>query len=376
MKKILIVSFSNIQSDPRVQRQIKTLKNQYSLTVLGFGDHCGHEDINFITIQPPVKRQNKIRDAFDLLTKRFENFYLNTTYVQETIQNTKGLIFDLVIANDIEALPLSLKMFPHSKIWYDAHEYSPKEFENNLKWRILFRDFKSYLCRTYMKQAQKITTVCDGLALEFEKNFGIKVDVIRNATEFCELTPSEVNHENIRIIHHGAAIRARHIEKMILLMDHIDDRFEMNFILMPTDTEYLVELKNLALSRKNQKIKFLDPVPFEEIPRFINQFDLGLFILEPVNFNYKYALPNKLFEFVQARLGILIGPSPEMAKIVNTYNLGIINPNFNLPEFGKTINALTVEEINKFKKSSHMHAKELSFEAESKKIKEIVATLI
>lgn len=102
-------------------------------------------------------------------------------------------------------------------------------------------------------------------------------------------------------------------KKMIWLMDHLDDRFEMYLMLVPTDQDYLTELKKLA---GNRAVEFLPTVPTQQISTFINQFDLGLFIVEPVNFNYTHALPNKFFEFIQARLGIVIGPSPEMKRIV------------------------------------------------------------
>ena len=54
-----------------------------------------------------------------------------------------------------------------------------------------------------------------------------------------------------------------------------------------------------------------------EIVDTIAEYDIGLFILSPINFNYYHALPNKLFEFIQARLAIAVSPSPEMARIVH-----------------------------------------------------------
>ena len=57
-----------------------------------------------------------------------------------------------------------------------------------------------------------------------------------------------------------------------------------------------------------------------ELPRMANDYDVGLYLLPPTNFNQRYALPNKFFEFIQGRLAIAIGPSPEMAKLVERSN--------------------------------------------------------
>ena len=60
----------------------------------------------------------------------------------------------------------------------------------------------------------------------------------------------------------------------------------------------------------------------------INKYDMGVFLLPPINFNYENTLPNKLFDFIQARLGIAIGPTPEMAEIVNHYKIGLVSEHF------------------------------------------------
>ena len=70
------------------------------------------------------------------------------------------------------------------------------------------------------------------------------------------------------------------------------------------------------------RIRILPPVKSDDVVYTINQYDIGVFLIPPVNFNYANTLPNKLFDFIQARLGIAIGPTPEMASIVDRYGNG------------------------------------------------------
>jgi len=82
----------------------------------------------------------------------------------------------------------------------------------------------------------------------------------------------------------------------------------------------------------------------------------------------QYALPNKLFEFIQARLAVIIGPSLDMADIVNEFNCGFVADDFNPKAMTRLLNDLTKAEIEVAKKQSNTAAKVLCYEEESKKI--------
>lgn len=159
-------------------------------------------------------------------------------------------------------------------------------------------------------------------------------------------------------------MRARHLETMIEMMDYLDEQFTLDFMLMETDQSYLTELKLLASS--NSRIKFIPTVPMEEICKKINGYDVGIYILKPINFNHEHALPNKFFEFIQARLAIAIGPSPEMANLVNRYSLGVVASSFEPKALAEKLNALSTEDILNFKLASNNAAKEINAENEGK----------
>ncbi len=104
-----------------------------------------------------------------------------------------------------------------------------------------------------------------------------------------------------------------------------------------------------------------------DLPTFLNQFDIGLFLLEPTTFNYRHALPNKFFEFLQGRLGIAIGPTPEMAEIVHRTGTGIVASDFRPDSMVRALNALTAEDVNRFKQAAQAVAREYSAEVNREK---------
>ena len=162
---------------------------------------------------------------------------------------------------------------------------------------------------------------------------------------------------------------------MIETMDYVDSRFRLDLMLVATfHQDYFQKLQAMVKERKN--VRILPPVPFEEIIPFSFSYDIGFYILKPANFNHLYALPNKFFEFIQARLAIAIGPSPEMARLVQEYNLGIIAKDFSAKEMAKSLNSLTKEQILQYKENANQAAKILNAEREGEKLLRILEEVL
>ena len=52
--------------------------------------------------------------------------------------------------------------------------------------------------------------------------------------------------------------------------------------------------------------------------------DLGISMEEDLGLNYRYALPNKLFDYIQCRVPVLCSSLPEMSKVVESYGIGVV----------------------------------------------------
>ena len=50
--------------------------------------------------------------------------------------------------------------------------------------------------------------------------------------------------------------------------------------------------------------------------------DLGLSFEEDTCLAYKFALPNKIFDYIHAEIAVLVSDLPEMKALVNKYNVG------------------------------------------------------
>ena len=362
--RILILSFSVIRSDPRVMRQVRLLEGKAQLTVAGYGAPpdaaCDFVEI----VRGSATAVQRGIWAAKLLLRAFESYIWKRPEVASGLRALTGSQFDLVIANDVAALPLALKVGGNAPVLADAHEYSPREFDDRFLWRVLIGRYQDYLCRTYLPRAAAVTTVCEGISDAYRDNYGVVPQVVLNAPAYQDIHPSPVVPGQVRMIHHGAALRARHLEVMIDLMASLDDRFTLDLMLVESDAQYMRELRERAVS--DSRIRFVEPVRMEDIPRRINAYDVGLYLLPPSNFNHEYALPNKLFEFIQARLAIAIGPSPEMARIVQAYSLGVVAETFEMGDMASALSKLTETQVETFKSSTRAAAAQLNFDQSGK----------
>ncbi len=377
MKTVLVISFSDLARDPRVNRQIRFLADQYRVVAAGFTDP-GIPGVNFIAIDGKQHRSRlgQVFSLVSLLAHRYEYYYWSNKLVQQACRRLPGIAADLVIANDLSALPLALRLAGrHTKVLFDAHEYAPRELEDQWQFRVFFQQYRAAMCQRYIPRVAGMLTVSGGIADAYTADTGVRPTVVTNAPDYLDLRPSNGTPPQIRMVHHGAADPSRQIEGMIELMRHLDDRFELHLMLVPDPGgTYYGHLRRQA--GHDARIKFLDPVPMREIPAFINRFDIGLYILRPINFNNLHALPNKLFEFVQGRLALAIGPSPEMARIVKEHQCGVVAADFSPVTMATALSGLDVTAINTYKNNSHRAARVLSAETNRSIVRRVVADLI
>jgi hypothetical protein len=375
MKKILIISFSDLKKDPRVFRQIDHLRKDFHVTTVGW-ESPELEGVEFYRISP-VNRSglDRIKRAFAYKFHWFEPLYWSLYDFQPLLARFSQKRYDLIIANDIETLPFTLRIANHTRILLDLHEYAPRQFEDQFTWRFFFQAFNKYLCTAYLKQADEIITINTGIANEYKKNYGIEAHIITNAADYADLQPTPVKKENIRIIGHGLANPSRRWELMIRIMENMDRRFHLDLMLLPLDPRYYRSLERMAGKREN--VSIIPPVKRDEIIPATNTYDLSFLIFKPYSLNYRYMLGNKFFESLQARLAIVTASATvQQAEIVTRYGCGVVLDRFEPNKIAMQLNRLTPQQIEEYKKKAHLAAGELTSQKNMEKLAEIVKRLV
>ena len=376
-KTICIMALSDLSWDIRVRKHIRNLKDLGDVTVVDYGPSRigGIKEIT-LSFPEPLSFPKKIIYGFMMFSGHSKSRYWREN--RETYEVLKDKRFDLFIANNLIMLPLAIKLAEknNAKVILDAREYSPLEWANRFYWKFTFQKFYNYIGKKYLTKLDHMFTVCEGIAEKYKEQFGVGSDILMNVPNYTKIDFKSTPLDKIKLIHHGDAIPDRKMEVMIEMMKFLDKRYELHFMLLQNNTPYLNKLKKLAIKISPEKIFFHKPVSPDMVITKISQFDIGLFLLIPNNFNYKFALPNKFFDFIMAGLAIAIGPSLEMKKIVKKYNCGVISSDFSAKSLANKLNSLTPEKIDGYKRNSLNAAKILNADSEWQKLTNVVEDLL
>jgi hypothetical protein len=391
---ILIISFSYLHKDPRVINQIEVLKNYGQIYTLGFSPykyHQVHFDLSTIIGRPNFYYHYPafIRKFYTLFFAflRYLTLVWNLIFLSHVlkkdfdywkfirIHKLKKLIkkhrFDLLWVNDIEALPMGVFLKRHAtKLIFDAHEYFLEEVATE-EWIRKYQNERKQRFLDAISFIDAMVTVNDSIAALFKTEFGVQPFIIRNVKKYHKIDVQLSKGDKIRLVHHGAAFTFKSIEKYIDFFSKLPDHFELHFYLTKNDEIYFEQIRKMASNY--QRIYFHDPVPFDKIVQEISQYDIGLYFLTPDSYNNLYSLPNKIFEFIQARLMIIISPLPECKKIIDRYGCGIVlDVDKGYDRSFDVVRKLKKAEVLSYKQQSDLAARELNVENEAKIFEEIL----
>ena len=191
-----------------------------------------------------------------------------------------------------------------------------------------------------------------------------EVDTSLNLRSALEISPSE-----FLLVYSGGITFNRGLEQVIEAASRIDN---LRFVMMGYGSEeYMDSLrKRIKKFKAEDKIQFFGPVPHQEVASYLSSADWGIAPIINICLSYYYCAPNKLFEFVQARLPILASNFPEMEKVVQDADLGYTFD----PENPDTIEEVIKKMMNneerrkEFREHTHSAAKRYNWKVEEEKL--------
>lgn len=355
--RLLILSFSPIASDARVLKQVHAFRDDYEVTTCGYGP--APDGVEHLRIPDEVRADDT---DFRLLAARaYRAAYSSTGAVRVARRLLADRSFDVVLADDVETVPLALEIAPPETVHADLHEYSPRLHDDVRAWVFWRAPYVRWQCRRFVRRVASTTTVGHGLARQYERDFGFRPDVVTNATPYADLEPVPVG-ETVRVVHSGAALRNRNLGLLIEAVEAASAPVTLDLYLAPNEPAYLDELR--ALAGRGSRTRVHDAVPYAQLVSTLHAYDVGVHVLPPVNFNNRFALPNKFFDYVQARVGVVVGPTPAMARLVREHGLGVVTEGFDVDAIRDVVDALTPESVAAWKRAADEAAEPLSAEAQ------------
>lgn len=286
---------------------------------------------------------------------------------------------NILVANDLDTLLANYLVsgLRKKKLVYDSHEYFTELPE--LAGRNYVKKVWTKIEKRILPRIKYSYTVCESIAKIYSEKYSINMHVIRNFPLYIRNLPKSrvnISQPNKKIIiYQGSLNLARGLELAIQAMEFIDNAK----LVIIGKGDITAELKQLAdKAELHNNVVFLERMPYEELMEYTVQADLGISLEENTGLNYYYALPNKLFDYIQARIPVLVSDFPEMARIVNDYGVGLTINTSDPGELASVFKEMLENQDKRrlWKQNLEKAAKVLCWEQEEKKLLEIYSDII
>ncbi|WDE99149.1 glycosyltransferase family 4 protein [Lentisphaera profundi] len=363
--KVVCVVLNNFTNDSRVLKEATSLaQNNYDVEVVALHEKGLKESENtslFPISRLKLKTRNWSKSKPIQLLKYFEFFLIFVKRFRNA---------DIIHCNDLNTLPFGvfIKKILNKKlkVIYDAHEYETER--NGLSNK--GRKVTFLLERFLIKYSDEVITVSNSIADEYKRLYNIKKpSLVLNCPYFCELREDNLFREELGIrenqkifLYQGGLFKGRGIELLLKSFSNLSDNKNV-IVFMGYGT---LEETILEHSQNHRAIFFHKAVSPDVLLRYTSSADYGISLIDDICLSYRYCLPNKFFEYIMAGLPIISSNLPEMKKIVEDHNIGIIAEQNTKNSFQKAVEATLDLEYSHITKNLANVRREFCWEKQEK----------
>lgn len=281
---------------------------------------------------------------------------------------------DVLLSNDLDTLLPNylVSKLRKKKLVYDSHEYFTEvpELVQRPKVQRIWESIESFI----FPKLSYIYTVNTSIAEKYNEKYGKKLYVVRNISPLW--TPQHLKSKQelgipenkFILIFQGAGINVdRGGEEAVQAMQYIDNAV----LLFVGDGDVIPSLKQMVVSKNLQeKVLFFGKRPYQEMMNFTYHADLGLTLDKDTNLNYRFSLPNKVFDYMHTQTPILASDLVEVKKIVIGNDIGTLISGHNPELLAKDIRAImnNTEQLIRWKNNCLIVREKENWEKEVEKL--------
>ncbi len=330
MKRVIVSVINDLVTDQRVNKSCLTLQKMgYEVLLVG----------RKLRKSPPMDERTYRTKRMKLLFEKGPLFYAEF--------NTRLFFFllfhkaHLLLSNDLDtALPnYFISKLKGIKMIYDSHEYFTEtpELVHRPRVQRVWKCIEGFV----VPKLKEMITVCDSIAELFEEKYGVKCHVVRNIPPRAALPPKgdkqalDLPMDKHLLVLQGSGINIqRGAEELVESMQYLDDCY----LMVIGGGDVLPVLKQMVADlRIEERVRFLPRMPYQQMMAYTQLAELGFVLDKDTNLNYRFCLPNKLFDFIQAGVPIVASHLVEIEKIIKKYDIGLFIPDHDPKSIAETI---------------------------------------
>lgn len=371
-KTKVVFSVTNcICHDQRVLKMAETVsKLNCDITIIGrkSGDCCNSDSVPFRTVR------------FKMFFRRgflFYKFFNIRLFIYLLFNKC-----DLLVSNDLDTLlpNFLVAKLKHLPLVYDSHEYFTEvpELQN--------RPFVKWVWKSIEKmifpRLKFVITVSDSIATLYKAIYRIKPLVVRNVSRNADsikaFTRKElvIDSNDLLLIIQGTGINIdKGAEELI---EAVNTSFGVTLLVVGSG-DVLNQLKSeVEKLEMGNRVKFIPTVSWETLMRYTKVADAGMCLEKDSNLNYRYSLPNKLFNYIAAGIPVIASDLPETGKIIKEHSIGVIIDRVTAENISNAISELKENPVKLagLRRNATEASKKINWELESKKVTELYSRVL
>lgn len=255
-------------------------------------------------------------------------------------------IADIVVANDLPSLYAASRIAKLKRIplIYDAHENYTEQctLSSSCVKRLEKIEAEILPNVDFWIVPNELLGKC--IIEKYDRKYNVKIKeclVIQNSinkwNEFDKLKRKNLIREKLNLdekhkilLFQGGFLKNRNLENLVRSMKYVKNEFVV--MVMLGYGSHVEVLKGIAKKWGiENKVFFIEAVPQSELLNYTSSADVGVIPYPAVDNNTYYCSPNKLYEYIQARLPILSNDLPFLRKMVVENKIGKVE-DFSKPQ--------------------------------------------
>lgn len=343
-KKILYVWKSPFPWDVRVDKICSTLaKRGYTVRILAKwdGEENKLEKINGFEV---------FRAGFKKKRSLLLPIPQNPLWKKEISRQIHDFKPDIIIPREIMLSKICSDLAGIKPVVIDMAENYPaamkawKKYNNSFFKRLIVHDlnYPKKVEKDAVNNADGIIVVCDEQIDRLNEYYNFdkeKICVVHN-------TPTNISDENnylksnrkkIIFGHHGHLSDEKSIKKFLIAFLRACDIFDDIEFHIYGDGESKEELLMISQGSKHRdKVKFFGRYNFNDLPKILNSFSVGVMPYQINDFN-QFTIHNKIFDYYSEGIPVIVSENKPQSRIVKETNSGWIINCENIDEIENSI---------------------------------------
>lgn len=308
-----------------------------------------------------------------------------TTFARRALPEAIAARADIYHAHDLnnlEVASIAARAW-NARLVFDAHELFT-EIAN--PWIALRRGRWRRLEHELLPRADLVITVNDLIAEELTRRHGISSPLVllncgRPQPAFDPAAPHEalrarlgLGRDRQIVLFEGLFARGRGLEYLVRAAQYLAPE---TVVVLMGQGERKAVLERLAARVAPERVRFLPPVPQQEVFGYCASADVGVLPLQPVDRNHVLASPSKLFDYIQSGLPIVANDLPFLRRTIERHGLGLVARIDSPQTCAGALNQLLRRpaELERIRANARIAARHFTWAAESSKLIDAYAAL-